>query len=263
VALDEVKVASGDPLTPQLRAGQYVRLCVTDTGRGMDKATLDRIFDPFFTTKPAGHGTGLGLSVVDGIMRSHEGAVSATSQLGRGATFRLYFPVADLTPLAENSLAREIAPPATESRRPRETASPQIEGRGRRVMYIDDEDSLVYLMTRVLQKSGYQVTGFNDAQQALQALRERPQEFDVIVTDLSMPGMSGFNVAQAIREIRADLPVVVTSGYVRPEDRKTAREIGVRDLVLKPDTVEELAGVLARVFENRRSDPHRRKNSSQ
>jgi CheY-like chemotaxis protein len=117
-------------------------------------------------------------------------------------------------------------------------------------MYIDDEDSLVYLMIRMLQKSGYQVTGFTDAEQALQVLRERPSAFDVIVTDLSMPGMSGFHVAQAIRQIRADLPVVVTSGYVRAEDREMAKQVGVRDLVLKPDTVEELAGVLAKVFEN-------------
>ena len=117
-------------------------------------------------------------------------------------------------------------------------------------MYIDDEEALVYLMTRVLQQSGYQVTGFSDAEQALQTLRERPRDFDVIVTDLSMPGMSGFHVAGAIREIREDLPVVVTSGYVRAEDRETAREIGVRELVLKPDTVEELAGVLEKVFEH-------------
>ncbi|WP_129644756.1 hybrid sensor histidine kinase/response regulator [Peristeroidobacter agariperforans] len=262
VTLDDARVAQDDAPAPQLRAGRYVRLSVTDTGSGMDKATLDRIFDPFFTTKPAGRGTGLGLSVVDGIMRSHEGAIFATSQPGRGTTFRLYFPVADLTPLAENSLARDIAPPEAPSRGPREIASTRAEGRGRRVMYIDDEDALVYLMTRVLQKCGYRVTGFTDAEQALQALRERPAEFDVVVTDLSMPGMSGFHVAQVIREIRADLPVVVTSGYVRAEDRETAKEVGVRDLVPKPDTVEELAGVLAQVFEQRRSDSPRRKNSN-
>lgn len=126
-------------------------------------------------------------------------------------------------------------------------------GHGRRVMYIDDEEALVYLMIRVLQRSGYQVTGFSDAVQALQTLRERPWDFDVIVTDLSMPVMSGFHVASAIREIREDLPVVVTSGYVRAEDRETARKIGVRELVLKPDTVEELAGVLEKVFEHPKS----------
>jgi PAS domain S-box-containing protein len=235
VALDEAHVAQGAALTPELKAGRYVRLSVTDTGSGMDKATLDRVFDPFFTTKPVGRGTGLGLSVVDGIMRSHEGSAIATSEPGRGATFRLYFPAVDAAP-AE---AKQV-----------EVATPEAQGRGRRVMYIDDEESLVYLMTRMLQKSGYHVTGFSDAEQALQILREQPGAFDVIVTDLSMPGMSGFHVAQAIREIRADLPVVVTSGYVRAEDRETARQVGVRELVLKPDTVEELAGVLEKVFED-------------
>jgi CheY-like chemotaxis protein len=116
-------------------------------------------------------------------------------------------------------------------------------------MYIDDEEALVYLMTRVLERSDYRVAGFSDAEQALRALREGPQNFDVVVTDLSMPGMSGFHVARAIKEIRADLPVVVTSGYVRAEDREAASEIGVRDLVLKPDTVEELGQVLERVLE--------------
>jgi PAS domain S-box-containing protein len=236
VSLDEAYVTQGGVLAPELHGGRYIRLSVTDTGTGIDKATLERVFDPFFTTKPVGRGTGLGLSVVDGIMRSHEGSVIATSEPGRGATFRLYFPAVDAAPAQEQSLEREIAPPA-------------VQGRGRRVMYIDDEDSLVYLMTRVLQKSGYRVTGFTDAEQALQTLRAAPDEFDVIVTDLSMPGMSGFHVAQAIREIRAELPVVVTSGYVRAEDREIAKEVGVRALVLKPNTIEELAGVLARVFE--------------
>jgi signal transduction histidine kinase/CheY-like chemotaxis protein len=235
VTLDDAHVAQG--CGPELKAGRYVRLSVTDTGCGMDKVTLDRVFDPFFTTKPVGRGTGLGLSVVDGIMRSHEGSVIATSEPGRGATFRLHFPAVDAAPRETKRTEGAVSKPA-------------VQGRGRRVMYIDDEDSLVYLMIRMLQKSGYQVTGFTDAEQALQVLREQPSAFDVIVTDLSMPGMSGFHVAQAIRQIRADLPVVVTSGYVRAEDRETAKQVGVRDLVLKPDTVEELAGVLAKVFEN-------------
>ncbi|MBM0108282.1 response regulator [Steroidobacter sp. S1-65] len=233
LSLDEAHVAQGG--APQLKAGRYVRLSVADTGSGMDRATLDRAFDPFFTTKPVGRGTGLGLSVVDGIMRNHEGSVIVSSEPGRGTTFRLYFPAVE---------------PAAEARpAPQEAAVQQAKGAGRRVMYIDDEEALVYLVTRVLQKSGYQVSGFSDAEQALQTLRERPRDFDVVVTDLSMPGMSGFHVARAVHEIRGELPVVVTSGYVRAEDRETAKDVGVRDLVLKPDTVEELARVLERVFE--------------
>lgn len=236
VELDQVHFAQNDVLMPELTAGCYVRLSVTDNGCGMDKATLDRVFDPFFTTKSVGRGTGLGLSVVHGIVRNHEGAIIALSEPGRGATFRLYFPAVD--------------EPAVESQSPDHAIVPApVHGRGRRVMYIDDEEALVFLMSRVLQKSGYDVTGFSEAEKALQVLQERPNDFDVIVTDLSMPGMSGFHVARAVQGIRADLPVIVTSGYVRPEDRETASQIGVRELVLKPDTVEELAQSLERVFE--------------
>jgi CheY-like chemotaxis protein len=116
-------------------------------------------------------------------------------------------------------------------------------------MYVDDEEALVFLMSRVLQRSGYRVTGVATPEQALQLLAQQPNEFDVVVTDLSMPGMSGFDLASAIKDIRADLPVIITSGYVRSEDRDTAKELGVRELVLKPDTVEELAQVLERVLE--------------
>jgi CheY-like chemotaxis protein len=244
VSLDEVHVAQGrgpgSVLGSELKAGRYLRLSVNDTGGGMDKATLDRVFDPFFTTKPVGRGTGLGLSVVDGIMRSHDGSVIVSSEPGRGATFRLHFPAAPATD----------APSAVETKRAQSDFSGvEAQGHGRRVMYIDDEEALVYLMTRVLQKSGYRVTGFSDAEQALGELRDRPRDFDVIVTDLSMPGMSGFHVARAIQQIRDDLPVVITSGYVRAEDRETAKEVGVRDLVLKPDTVEELGRVLEKLLE--------------
>lgn len=242
LTLDEEHIAAGAaPCGVQsapLKAGRYVRLSVIDTGRGMDTATLDRMFDPFFTTKPVGRGTGLGLSVVDGIMRSHEGSIIVSSEPGKGTTFRLYFPAVELAAAADSRTSAG------------EASKQQTRGRGRRVMYIDDEEALVYLMTRVLQRSGYEVTGFSDAERALQTLRERPSDFDVVVTDLSMPGMSGFHVARAIGEIREDLPVVVTSGYVRAEDRAIAREIGVRELVLKPDTVEELASVLEELFEH-------------
>jgi CheY-like chemotaxis protein len=236
VDLDAVSFVQSDILMPELKAGRYVRLSVTDTGCGMGKATLDRVFDPFFTTKPVGRGTGLGLSVVHGIMRNHDGAILATSDPGRGTSFRLYFPALDS--------------PAADATKPIAAISPECRGEGRRVMYVDDEEALVSLMSLVLQRSGYHVTGFSDPEQALRVLRQRAGDFDVVVTDLSMPGMSGFHLARAISEIRADLPTVVTSGYVRPEDREIARNSGVRELVLKPNTVEELAQVLERVFKS-------------
>jgi PAS domain S-box-containing protein len=219
--------AASDDVAP----GPCACLTVKDDGVGMDSATLERIFDPFFTTKPAGQGTGLGLSVVHGIVRSHQGTIVVRSELGRGSTFRLYFP-AVLEPAA-------LAPQAA-------AAAPL--GKGQRVLYVDDEEALVYLTSRVLERLGYEVVGLSDPVAALEAFREDPAGFDVVVTDLSMPGMSGFHLARALLQIRPDVAVLMTSGYVRPEDREQARALGVRELILKPDTIDELGLALARLF---------------
>ncbi len=211
--------------------GPFVRIRVTDTGCGMTEATRRRICDPFFTTKPLGQGTGLGLSVVHGIVSSHGGFIEVESESGRGTTFDIWLPPAIQEP---------VQAPA-----PAETVRP---GRGRRVLYVDDEDALVYLVTRLLQRFGYEVSGFVDPAQALLEFRKDPFAFDVIVTDLAMPGMSGFDLARAMLTTRPDIPIVMTSGYVRPQDRETAQAVGVLDLVLKPDTLEQLGRVLDRVF---------------
>ncbi|HEY4369422.1 MAG TPA: PAS domain S-box protein [Steroidobacteraceae bacterium] len=232
LSLDTTTVAAGDPNAPvELSPGRYARMSVSDTGSGMDSTTLRRIFDPFFTTKPVGQGTGLGLSVVHGIVRSHQGLITVHSDPGRGSTFSLYFP------------AR--SQPAPDQGRPSQEAA---KGRGQRVLYVDDEDSLVYLATRVLQRLGYKVSGFTDPGQALQEFQAHAQDFDVVVTDMSMPGMSGLHLASALLAIRADIPVLMTSGYVRAADREAARLLGVRELILKPNTVEDLGHVLERLF---------------
>jgi CheY-like chemotaxis protein len=197
----------------------------------MDSATLRRIFDPFFTTKPVGQGTGLGLSVVHGIVRAHQGLITVRSDPGRGSTFNLYFP-ARSQPLPQP----DGAPLAI------------AKGTGQRVLYVDDEDSLVYLATRVLQRLGYKVSGFTDPGKALQEFQAHSQDFDVVVTDMSMPGMSGLHLASALLATRPDIPVLMTSGYVRVADREAAQRIGVRELILKPNTVEDLGHVLERLF---------------
>ncbi len=232
ILVEGVTVAAGDARAPaELPPGTYARIGVQDTGHGMDKATLDRIFDPFFTTKPLGQGTGLGLSVVHGIVRAHEGAISVTSEPGHGTTFEVYLPTA--------VRAEELDDP---------TASVPMLGRGQRVMYIDDEEALVFLVTRVLERLGYAVAGFVDPGQALQAFTQHPDRYDVVVTDLSMPGMTGFTLARAMLALRPEIPVLMTSGYVRPQDREAAEQVGIRDLILKPDTIDELGRSLERLF---------------
>lgn len=214
-----------------LPAGRYVRLTVGDSGRGMDRATVSQIFDPFFTTKGPGEGTGLGLSVVHGIMATHKGAVTVYSEPGRGAVFYLYFPASANVVRSARVFPREA---------PR--------GHNQRVLYLDDEKALVELIERMLERRGYHVTGFTDPARALEQFRLRPGDFDVVVTDLSMPQMSGFEFAQELLAIRPDTPIVMTSGFVRPEDQDKALRMGLRDLILKPDTVEQLGQTIERIF---------------
>ncbi|MFI5307054.1 MAG: ATP-binding protein [Polyangiales bacterium] len=214
-----------------LTAGRYVRLCIADRGCGMDSATLARVFEPFFTTTPAGAGTGLGLSIVHGIMKSHEGAVAVESEIGRGTTFSLYFPV------HENEVSK--AEPKPQSARP---------GEHRHILYVDDDEALVHLGVRMLQRLGHRVTGHTDPMRALAELRERAAEFDALVADVTMPGLSGPDLALEALRLRPGLRVLLVSGYLAPEDIDRARRSGVQDVVLKPRTVEEFAAVLDRVL---------------
>lgn len=224
----------------ELPAGQYVRIMVTDDGVGMDPATVQRIFDPFFTTKPIGQGTGLGLAIVHGIMKSNGGAITVRSALGNGATFTAYFPVGEAKPIEDR------APKAANS-----------STRSAHILYVDDEESLVFLMTRTLQRLAHQVQGFTNPQAALDAVRANPHAFDLVVSDLSMPGMSGFDLAQAMLAIRENLPIVITSGYFRPQDYEMARQIGVRELILKPNTIEALGELLSQWVDGQLVADHR------
>jgi CheY-like chemotaxis protein len=199
----------------------------------MDKATLERVFDPFFTTKPPGQGTGLGLSVVHGIMKAHAGAVTVDSEPGKCTTFRLYFPA-----MHERQELPEKGP----------AQQPVARGRGERVLYLDDEEALILLTSRVLRRLGYEVTGYSSPAKALEAFRLQPEYFDAVITDIAMPGMSGFEFARNILEIRAVVPIVIVSGYVRTEDQERAAQMGIRELILKPNTVDELARTLDRVL---------------
>ena len=234
IHIDVLQVDIDEALMHKLalpRAGRYVRMTVRDTGEGMSSEVLERIFEPFFTTKPRGQGTGLGLAVVHGIVRSHDGAIEVASKVGSGSSFHVYLPIA-------KSAVQPPVPSAVASER----------GQGQHILYVDDEESLVFLIKRVLERLGYRVSGFTDAEQALAVFRADPDSFDAVVTDLSMPGLSGNDVATAILAVRPNLPVVMTSGYVRAEDRALALKTGVRELVMKPNTVDALGQVLHRLL---------------
>jgi PAS domain S-box-containing protein len=232
ITLDSVTVgdeAAG--LNDEPSPGRYARLSVTDTGAGMDEPTLKRIFDPFFTTKDVGQGTGLGLAVVHGIMRVLGGAIEVESRRGRGTTFRLYFRAAKAGPGGQSAAPGE-------ARR----------GNGEHILFLDDEEALAFLTRRALERDGYRVTAFTKTEEALEELRARPEAFDLVVTDLNMPGRSGLEVAKEIHALRPDLPVVLASGYVTKEVHARARAAGVRDVIYKPNAVDELARTVGRVL---------------
>ncbi|HEX4676711.1 MAG TPA: CHASE3 domain-containing protein [Steroidobacteraceae bacterium] len=233
IQLDDIEVdAALAQTSPDLHEGRYVRLRFSDSGSGIPKDILERIFEPFFTTKPPHSGTGLGLSVVRGILKNHDAAISVYSEPGKGTRFHLYFP----------ATAAQAAPVPGAPNAPRK-------GRGERILYIDDEESLVLLAGRMLERMGYRVSGFTDSARALAAFEAAPGDFDLILTDLSMPGASGMDVAKAILSIRPDIPVLLATGYVRPEDVECARAIGIREVIWKPHTVGEMGEQLAQQLE--------------
>jgi len=221
--------------------GLTVRLAVSDNGPGMDVATLARSFEPFFTTKPLGEGTGLGLSVVRSIVQGHEGAIVVESAPGKGTTFAVYLPVAP--PQTSAALLPPIAPmvaAATESKS-------HAAGEDRQhLLYLDDEEALVFLVKRLMARRGFRVSGFTDQREALAALSAAPDSFDLLVTDYNMPGLSGLDVAREALKLRADLPVAIASGYIDETLRTEAVAAGAHELIFKASSVEALCDAFER-----------------
>jgi signal transduction histidine kinase len=220
-------VLEGAPQTPR---GRFVMISVRDTGHGMDESTRARIFEPFFTTKEPGKGTGLGLATVHGIVAQSGGHIEVESALGQGTTFRVYLPEGGSVVPREPVVAPSVAPASGNA--------------GDQILLVDDEDALLTLATRVLMKLGYRVSAFTNPAEAVEAFRKAPTSFRAVVTDVVMYPMSGFDLVRALREIRPDVPVVITSGYFRQDDVVEAGTLGLRSLVVKPDTVEELGRAL-------------------
>ena len=218
-------------INPDLRPGQYVKLSVSDTGGGMDAATLARIFDPFFTTKAVGKGTGLGLAVVHGIMKSHEGAITVYSHPGQGTIFNLYFPVLEAEATVGKISVKAI---------PR--------GAGEQILFVDDEAPLATLGKQILDRLGYRVTALTSSLGALAAVRAEPEKFDLVITDLSMPAMDGIKLGGELLQLRPRLPVILTTGFSGFMTSEKVRELGFRELMGKPCTVQTLGETVHRVL---------------
>jgi PAS domain S-box-containing protein len=217
---------------PDFRASQYARLTVADTGHGMDAKTLERIFEPFFTTKPVGQGTGLGLAVVHGIVQSHEGHITVDSQVAHGTTFRLYFPAHTPDPATVETIAGNL-----------------VLGRGQRLLLVDDEAALTLSLKRLLARLNYQVTISNSAREALDLFLKNPRDFDLLLTDLTMPEMNGLELAHQFRAVRPDLPILLASGYSATLTPAGLSEAGIREVLQKPVSLASLAEALRRALE--------------
>jgi CheY-like chemotaxis protein len=214
---------------PQVSAGHTVRLTLRDNGCGMDQAILKRIFEPFYTTRTFGKGTGLGLAMVHAIMSSHKGAIVVESALGAGTTFDLYFPAAPV-----EAPAPAPAPPS-----PRKDRFVPF-GRDRGIMLVDDEDAVRLIAESLLRRFGFKPAAYALPVAALEAFRADPGGFCAVITDLTMPEMTGLELAGHMLAVRPDTPIILTSGYLQADVQQKARESGVRSVIKKPFDVHEL-----------------------
>jgi PAS domain S-box-containing protein len=234
VVLDRADVAQSRRLSHgNLAAGTYVRLSVGDTGSGIPPDVLDRMFDPFFTTRGAGEGTGLGLSLVHGIVADLGGAIDVRTDLGRGTTFTIWLPTAGEAVVRSAEVTAELP-----------------HGHGQTVMIVDDEKPLVALSEEILAELGYEPVGFSSSTAALEAFREAPRRFDIVLTDETMPELIGTDLARQIRLLRSDIPIVLMSGYSGPQLLERARAIGIREVLRKPLQSKDIAECLWRVLQS-------------
>jgi len=233
IELDAVSLADDDiPLDSEAERGQYTRLTISDTGHGIEPRLQQRIFDPYFTTKGPDKGTGLGLSVVHGIVKSHGGIIKVHSEVGKGTAFQVLFPRADGVEKKEEKSVQGI-PIGSE-----------------KILLIDDELHLAEMYQRMLAMLGYHVDSRTSPVEAVEAVRANPQKYDLVITDMTMPQMTGYNLAKKLMEIRPNLPVVLCTGFSDQINEDKARSVGILAFLLKPVLFHDLAATLRKVLDD-------------
>jgi len=235
VHLEEVEISYEETMQKiGMKPGTHLKLTVTDTGIGMDGTVLDRIFEPYYTTKEPGKGTGLGLSVIHGIIKNHGGDISVKSKPHEGTTFQVYIPAIDVV---EMEAKNEPVP---------------INTRGQeRILLVDDEEQIVCMEEQMLQRMGYDVTVQIDSVEALEVFSQHPDKFDLVITDMTMPRMTGDELAHKMMEIRPDIPIILCTGYNETMDEEKALAMGIDRFVMKPVIKDELAANIRSVLDER------------
>jgi CheY-like chemotaxis protein len=239
IGLEKVNFVEGEEVPdPYLIHGPYLRLTISDTGQGMTPEVRERIFDPYFTTKEQGKGSGLGLSVVQGIVKKHRGVITCKSKPGEGTTFDIYFPEIDSREKQVKCL---------------EDVEPHIEISNstgtERILFIDDDSTLGYLAYELLGGLGYEVVTKTSSIEALNLFKERPDKFDLVITDMTMPVMTGDRLAQKILEIRRDIPIILCTGYSEYISKEKAESIGIREFIMKPFEMKDMAITIRKVLD--------------
>jgi len=217
---------------PGLKPGRYVNLIVSDTGHGISHEEIDRIFDPYFTTKEVGKGSGMGLAVVHGIVSGHGGTILVESEQSKGTTFSIFFPVIKAQAITESATFEEL-PSGHET-----------------ILFVDDEESLVRMGRRILERLGYKVETRTSPIEALELFTSKPDEFDLIITDMAMPKMTGDKLANQVLKERPDMPIILCTGFSENIDGKTARGIGVAEYIEKPIELIDFAFKIRKVLDS-------------
>ncbi len=216
----------------ELSPGKYVRLSVSDTGEAIEPHILEKIFDPYFTTKKIGEGSGMGLSVVHGIVKSHGGEISVTSEPGKGTVFHVLFPGIEADPEPESEAAVEMT------------------GGRESILFVDDETAMVNANQPMIERLGYEVTATTSSGKALEAFRENPGRFDLVITDLTMPRMTGLELAEKLLKLRADIPIILCTGYSEHINENKVKARGIRAFLMKPVVLEEIANTIREVLDH-------------
>ncbi|QTA77961.1 Two component system response regulator/histidine kinase [Desulfonema limicola] len=218
-----------------LQPGRYLCLSIGDTGHGMDQSIIERVFDPYFTTKNKGEGTGLGLSVVHGIVKSMEGHISVYSETGQGTNFYIWLPLT------------ETEKPVTSK-----VYDKSITGGSEHILLIDDESSIIKMEEKILKSLGYQITTRMSSLDACVLFEKHPDRFDLVITDMAMPNMSGADLAEQMIKIRPDIPIIMCTGFSEIVSEKKAKKIGIREYITKPVIMKDLAAVIRKTLDNSR-----------
>ena len=232
IKLDEVTLNEKQACFGDFKPGKYARLSVTDTGHGIDSKIIERIFDPYFTTKGPGKGTGMGLAMVHGIVKNHGGGIQVRSEVGKGTQFEILLPSIDAVVSAAPAPSKKVSPKGEE-----------------RILLVDDEEMITDTTRLILEELGYQVTAFSQSQKAFHEFSLRPFNYDLIITDMMMPEMTGDILAAKIRAIRNDIPIIMSTGYNEKIDTKKDAALGVMEIMMKPVRMNILAETIRKLLD--------------